>query len=129
MSGFKITFLLLRLLRPVCQALAGGQPCPSHISPPPLCTYRKKFYNLVIALFFVLNISVGFFSPYLGVYWQINQYVKSKNVINCYKNINENNCEKIAYFEAFNGGKWFNDKKFKRSVDFLKNNKISIFYE
>lgn len=91
--------------------------------------FKKKFYNLVIALFFVLNISVGFFSPYLGVYWQINQYVKSKNVINCYKNANENNCEKIAYFEAFNGGKWFNDKKFKRSVDFLKNNKISIFYE
>ena len=89
---------------------------------------KKKYYNAIIISFLIANILVGFFSPYLGIYWQINQHIKSQNVINCIKNETKLDCHKVAYFEAFNGGNWFNYEKFIKSLDFIEKNNLNIFY-
>lgn len=91
--------------------------------------YTKK--KIIPSICIILIILSGYFSPNLGVYWQIMMFDKYNNVKECLytERTNLNKCENIIYTQVFNNGTWYSKDKFDKSLNLLIDKNKSIFNE
>ena len=93
---------------------------------------KKRFLLKYLSIFvsFVLFVT-GYFSPYLGTYWQTVSYNKTLAIKECLKKntIETKKCDDLIYFYVFNNGNWFDKSKFKIVISELRKEKKIFFNE
>ena len=79
----------------------------------------KKIKNkMLISYIFSFIILINFFTPYLGIHWQINRAYKSKLIEECfYKNTINERCYKFSQKILFYNKMTFNKDKFRNIID------------
>ena len=94
-------------------------------------TRSNLFKSFSLKISFLAIILTGYFSPYLGLYWQTVNYNKSLSIKECLKrnNLRTKKCDELIYFYVFNNGKWFSKEKFSNVLNNLKKEKKIFFNE
>ena len=77
--------------------------------------------------FFVFFNLISFLLPYQGFHWQIDRFIKSQSIIDCYQNNSQENCNIESYKILFYDGDWFDYGKFTKIVNVMINKKIKAF--
>ena len=90
-----------------------------------LSLVNTKIYKIVN--FFVFFNLISFLLPYQGFHWQIDRFIKSQSIIDCYQNNSQENCNIESYKILFYDGDWFDYGKFTKIVNVMINKKIKAF--
>lgn len=92
--------------------------------------YKQKFDNFSFSnkiifpfLFFFYLISI--IGPNTGIDYAISRSAISQKINKCIEN-NNDNCNKLAYYETMYQGTWYNYEKFNNVFNYLENNKLSF---
>ena len=86
----------------------------------------KTKISIIVNLFIIFNF-ISFLLPYQGFHWQIDRYLKSKYIIDCYQYNSQEKCNEESYKILFYDGEWFNYGKFTKIVKVMINSKTKVF--
>jgi hypothetical protein len=92
---------------------------------------KINLFKYLAIIFSLIIFVTGYFSPYLGIYWQIVMYNKNLLINECIKfnQTDVKKCSSIIYYHVFNGGTWFDKQRFNLVMLNLEKKKKIFFDE
>lgn len=90
-------------------------------------TKLKFIHNNLIKAILITHYLISFLLPYQGFHWQIDRYIKSIEIINCYKSNSKSLCNEKAYNVVFYNSNWYSFENFEKIIDIMISDNTKVF--